>query len=762
MSAPPPEDREDPSREDPGPQPGPEGGWFPAPVYRELDPEPLPPDELAPVEPPEPEPIPPTPPPPVGMGIREFMEKRENPTPDELEDEAERAHVPARRPGPLGKVVSIAARLAVLGFLLIPAFSFLYIALNRMTSPFEHEWLEGEVAIYSVRWQEQRSLGHLYPPYEKGDYVPHLYPPLYQIVVAELQGIVGGNMLAVGRFVSLMATLALMAAVVFIVRDLTRSWFAGIAGALLYPAFFKVGGFWFDLNRVDSFAYAMAMWATWFILRRRGGIPSLILGVALMVAAHFSKQTAVFLPFLALLLRLAISMAQLASQAEIVRVFSLRSEPFRRPAAILFLAAPCIFLLVVVGYFVARGNLGDVGFYLYNVGRSHPIFFTTIATEGYQELWQYFLFLPWLPAAALWASATFRRWKPWWTAPLALLLGAAVTSLVGRWLMSQSGEAAAQPSSPSSLGALLFVCATWPAMIKWAVAATMGGLALWVVRWLQYGAFPRGAAWLGALLVAQFVAAVTKVKLGGYVNNYFPLFAVEAVVFGVAVAWLFRALERPMRSFGSVLAAIAVLAVLLPTWYGTREPAQKWAKDKHPWASAEVTTRRPTQLATMPAWASDGLISREPDPRVEPVDGETAPLVTWGRQLPNPRSAKWWPMMIERLRELEADGGVYLPHQNYYGHLAGIPIRPSADSIRDVNYMGKMTPQPLIDRLKRKDFKYIVLTAEVQHDWLPPDMKSAIQANYRSGGQLVPNVPWDAYLPLTGATPRPLLIYQAK
>ncbi len=657
---------------------------------------------------------------------------------------------------PRRRVVRLVCHALIILVLLLPFVDFLRVSLGRMFYPFEVEWLEGEVAVYAVRWQQEPSLSFLYPPYEEGQYVPHLYPPLYQIVLSEIQGFLGGPMLGLGRLLSFASVLTLMAAVAFIVREATHSWWAAAGGALLYPIFFKASGFWYDLVRVDSFAYALALWSVFFVVRRGGGVPSLLLGFAFGLLAHFSKQTAIFLPILAFFSRGAVSLAQiLADPLPLKRAgIAPRGVAYlKHPYAVVFLVLPILLITLNLLYFIQQGLLGSIGFYLYEVGKSHNIFYHKIIDEGYQSLWQYQVFLAWMLPLGIWANGMLRSWKPWWEAVVALVLGIFVTGIAADYL---NGLAAEWQSVRGlsiegflSPEAMKIVAASWPEPVRWAAAASLGGLVIWGLRWLLYRTVVPGAWWIGALFAAQHVALVTWVKIGGFVNNFIPLFAVQSVLFGLALAWIFRGARRLSIQGGTIAAGALVFLIVAASWFGTRGFLAARNPENSLYRRAIASIPPPERDRIPSWWVVDGLR----------YDTKDNPL---GGQIPAESTEEWGPRLLDRIAELQEDGGVYLPHQNFLGHLAGVPIRPSIDSIRDVAYTGRPTPEPLLRMIHEREYQYIITMMDLRYEWMPGDFSAAMKENYELLGELLPEAPREAYRPVTGVSLRPELIYRAK
>lgn len=673
-----------------------------------------------------------------------------------------------REPSPLVWLL----RIPVLLLLLLPFIDFVRVAGSRMDYPLELEWLEGEVAMYSVRWTEQRSLAHLYPKYGSTNYVPHLYPPLYQIITAELAGITGGALLEAGRFVSILATLAIMLTVALIVRDATRSWFAGVAGALLYPMFFKVSGYWYDLMRVDSLALAFAMASAWLILRRSSGAMLLLLGGMLAVAAHFTKQTAVFIPVLAVGIRGIIMIGELLLR-RMNGDRAISGPWYRNSAAILLLPIPLALLVINLLFLTIRGGLGDMGFYLYEVGRSHVIYYDKIQTEGYQAFWQYMIFLAPLLPLGVWASAFLRPWRSHSAMWLSVLAGISVGACVGLYIdrLDASGLLASRLQVGKAAGALSpdtirYLAATWPSIVMWSVAATVGGLVPVAIRRLLFGTRLPGVGWLVLLAAGQAVALVTWVKIGGYVNNFMPFFAIASVCFGLVTAWLYRAFERAAGPFGTGLVTLVLGLSVALSWFGTSR-LQIRLSDTPDAFSVRVADRWNERLAATPWWVIDGMRFDEPKAITVPIADTTnvreirdaRPL---GNQLPLEDSRKRAAEFLDRFRKLHEDGGVYIPHGNFLAVLAGIPPGESVDAIRDIGYGPHATPGRLLQSITERRFRHIVLNMPVEDDWLPGDVKGAIRQHYQLSDRLYTGVHWRFLMPVTGAAVRPTYVYTAK
>jgi hypothetical protein len=160
------------------------------------------------------------------------------------------------------------------------------VAAKRIVYPFEVEWMEGGSVDHVRRILDGRKL-YVAPSL---DFVPYTYTPLYFYTAAALTKIVGGGFMPL-RLLSMLSTTASMALVLSLVRRETRSLACGWAAAALFAATYRVGGAWFDVCRVDSFALALALGGV-HVCRSRDSLASAAAAGVLFWAAFFSKQSA--------------------------------------------------------------------------------------------------------------------------------------------------------------------------------------------------------------------------------------------------------------------------------------------------------------------------------------------------------------------------------------------------------------------------------------------------------------------------------------
>lgn len=171
---------------------------------------------------------------------------------------------------------------------------------GRVGYLYELEWMEGAMLQQVLR------VVHGLPLYGEAtlDFVPALYMPLYYWLAALSVSLFGENLLAL-RMVSVSAALGAHWLVYAIVRRVSGSALAGLAGIGLFAATYPHTAFWFDVARVDSLWTCLLAAAVYAMLRLREQ-PSPARFVQLVViclAAFAAKQATLFMmPFLALAL----------------------------------------------------------------------------------------------------------------------------------------------------------------------------------------------------------------------------------------------------------------------------------------------------------------------------------------------------------------------------------------------------------------------------------------------------------------------------
>ena len=170
--------------------------------------------------------------------------------------------------------------------------AYLWVALNRLSTPFELEWMEGGMIAHALRLRE--GLPIYAPP--SLDFVPFFYTPGYPATLSWLSQITGNLSFSLARGVSLMASLGVMACIYLEMMRETQQRRYALLGVGLFAALFRTCGAFYDLARPDSL---MLLWLASAIIvgRRMSSYRGALLAATLMILAFFTKQTsAVFFP----------------------------------------------------------------------------------------------------------------------------------------------------------------------------------------------------------------------------------------------------------------------------------------------------------------------------------------------------------------------------------------------------------------------------------------------------------------------------------
>ena len=186
--------------------------------------------------------------------------------------------------------ITRALSIAALGVSLLFLFSFLYIALSRISYPFELEWLEG-LSLQHVK--RVLGSGDLYVK-PTIDFIPNLYPPLHAYLGALVCSVFGADFVSL-RAISFISALGVLAVIyLFVARETSTSPLplnvpAMVAVGLFVATYDRVGG-WFDIARVDSlllFFVTLGLYILRFYATPRG----FVVAGLLFVLAGFVKQS---------------------------------------------------------------------------------------------------------------------------------------------------------------------------------------------------------------------------------------------------------------------------------------------------------------------------------------------------------------------------------------------------------------------------------------------------------------------------------------
>ncbi len=180
-------------------------------------------------------------------------------------------------------------KFSIIGIGLVYLFSYLIIALIRMSYPFELEWMEGGSVEHIIRILQGKDI-YVKPSM---DFIPYIYTPLYSWVSALVSKIMGVGLMPL-RLVSMVSSVICMIFIYLIVKKETDNKFAALVSMCLFPACFFIGGSWFDLARVDSLFLAMVLVSAYILrFKKTGGW--FIIGGVFAFLAFFTKQSSMLI-----------------------------------------------------------------------------------------------------------------------------------------------------------------------------------------------------------------------------------------------------------------------------------------------------------------------------------------------------------------------------------------------------------------------------------------------------------------------------------
>jgi hypothetical protein len=199
---------------------------------------------------------------------------------------------PAGATGDAGRkrfgAVPLARALAAAGACFFIAY-FLALSLQRISYPFELEWMEGGSLQHLHRVLRGEPL-YVTPSL---DFVPFPYPPFYYYLGAVFAKAFGPNFFSL-RLISLLSILGSMGLIYLFVWCETRRGLPALVAAGVFAATFRATGLYFDIARIDSLFLFLTLLAL-FLLRFRPSRPRLLAAALVSFLAVMTKQTGVVL-----------------------------------------------------------------------------------------------------------------------------------------------------------------------------------------------------------------------------------------------------------------------------------------------------------------------------------------------------------------------------------------------------------------------------------------------------------------------------------
>ena len=260
---------------------------------------------------------------------------------------------------------------------------FVYLSLQRISYPFELEWMEGGSLQHLQRVLRGEPL-YVTPSLE---FVPYPYPPFYYYLGAVFAKLLGADLFTL-RLISLLSTLGSIGLIYLFVWCETGRGLPALVAAGVFAATFRISGLYFDIARIDSLFLVLALLGL-FLLRFRASRPGLVAAAFVSFLCVMTKQTGAVL--------LAPVMVWCVAQDWKQGGRDLRR--WRRFDLVLYYALPTA-ILVAVGSLLLNGVI-DQSFlrHVVNAQQSHGV-------RGYMIPWFFGpdLMSP-LPVACLFAIA---------------------------------------------------------------------------------------------------------------------------------------------------------------------------------------------------------------------------------------------------------------------------------------------------------------------------------------------------------------------
>jgi hypothetical protein len=188
------------------------------------------------------------------------------------------------------------ARYIIIAFnYLLPAIAvfyillYIFVAISRMSYPYELEWMEGR----SLEHVHRLLAGQSIFPAPSVNFIPLTYTPLYFYVSSISALFFGDNFFSL-RLVSFAASLGIITLIYIYVKRETNSGYFAVLAAGLFAATFRLNGFWFDIARVDSLFLLFLLWGIYFV-RFGKSSRSIVIAAVFFSLSFFTKQTAFIL-----------------------------------------------------------------------------------------------------------------------------------------------------------------------------------------------------------------------------------------------------------------------------------------------------------------------------------------------------------------------------------------------------------------------------------------------------------------------------------
>jgi len=179
---------------------------------------------------------------------------------------------------------------------------FAYCAYQRVTYPFEIDWLEGELICHAVKLIK----GHaIYAP-PSTEFVAELYPPFYYAVSALFFKIFATFNFLIPRLLSVFCLMGILCLLYLIQLKEGGNKSTAVISSGFFLSFYEIHGPWYDVGRVDMLFFLLVLSGLYATAYSKNTWRGVCAGSVLLVLACYTKQPALaFIPFAALYLYLS-------------------------------------------------------------------------------------------------------------------------------------------------------------------------------------------------------------------------------------------------------------------------------------------------------------------------------------------------------------------------------------------------------------------------------------------------------------------------
>lgn len=634
---------------------------------------------------------------------------------------------------------------------------------GRLWAPFNLEWMENHTARQALRFANNLPL---YPA-DASEWVPYMYTPLYHMTLGALFKITGDYSLGLGRVISLVSTFGLALGLISIVRSHTRQWFPALLAGLLYFAYFKPSGSWFDLVRSDSMALCLCAWGMFFTLRRNPSAFAIGLGALLLAMATLTKQS-------------------VGPAAVLAALWPLIAHPRRARIVVLPLG---LLLLNAIMLFEASGNEKFQDYTIFqplNHGDN-----TTIWWPAYKD------------------TKTFQDSLKNPTDKLA--------TAKEYWRRNQDAPSWVWKDFGANVWLFAILIALWPLCalrrLKIPYGATLAIPTLALI-WGGLTGLAKTGGFNNNLMPCFIGVSLLTGLAAGELRNAFPKrawFLPNTIISLAVLAQLYQPWRLPpnQQLQPAAKADLARIQKRLEASAAASTPSPETQPEAIARRSAEIAGRRIADANSAMYVARAATLGKITDPTLRQqlqdyfneldaaarerravsaparanlrdpkflqalgrhqLDRISGSGLLWlpSQQTPSSDSKIAYDWIMDWLRmKAAAKEPVWLAHNQWMGSLTGHPTGLDVDMIRAAQYAGVGAPPSLLGPLRDQSYDWIILdAAQLQYEYVTgEEMRDLILKNYDAMGPLpiYSRVAPNALFPMTGAPTRPYMLYRAK